>query len=217
MGAAAAQALQRILRRLGQPAAGGLAALQLVKQRLLGRLLAVAQQVGRQHRAMKGDEPRFARNRQVQGGDVAVADKRLGVAAQQLKVNLRQQARAAIAAAQANDGVHARVGKGGVQLLQALGVAGGQIVVLHPSAGVGAGVELRDKAARAQPVGHFLRAPGCGRGRRQHGHRAARAQSPHQAQASDRRGVARHGGRAAQLGVGRWGFKERIATAAAGL
>lgn len=71
LGAAAAQALQRELRWLGQPSARTLATLQLVKQGLLGRRLAIAQQVRCQHGAVKADKASFARYRQVQRGDVA--------------------------------------------------------------------------------------------------------------------------------------------------
>ncbi len=218
---AAAQAVQRELWRLRQPTARLLAALQLGEQRRLGGFLAVAQQVGGEHGPVEADKARMARQGQVQGGDVAVAHEGFGVAAQQRKVDACQQPRAAVAAAQANNGVHAGVGKGAVQLVQPLRIAGGQVVVLLrvARARVGAGVQARHKTALHQPVGHLLRAPCCGRGRGQHRHRAPAGQRRYGLQALHQPWGAWHGGGAHQRLAGcgrleRWGV---AATAAAGL
>jgi hypothetical protein len=64
----------------------------------------------------------------MQRGDVAVADQRLGVA-RSGRSRAVEQAHAAVAAAHAQDGVDGRIGKGIVQVLQALLVAARQVAL----------------------------------------------------------------------------------------
>ena len=78
--------------------------------------------------------------------DIAVADKRLGAAADQIEVEIRQGAGGAIAAAQADDAGHIRIGEHRVQIGGALLIRAGEIAVTpkQMAAGLGAKTEQLD-------------------------------------------------------------------------
>ena len=129
-----------------------------------GRRLLVTQQVGIEQRAVEGDEPGVTADRQMQRGDVAVADKRLGVAAQQIEVDPVQQARRAVATAQTDDRVNFRVGERGMQVIEANVIAAGQVAVLF----VDTGKHPQPVTPGAHPLHGFFGVQRTGPGRGDH-------------------------------------------------
>ncbi|MNL33235.1 hypothetical protein D3C87_1551320 [compost metagenome] len=109
---------------------------QHVEKRRLGGLLPVAQQIGIEQRAMKRHKPCIATDRQVQRGDVAVADERFGVTAQQLEIDVIEQPRRAITTAQANDRIDLVIGERRVQVVEADLIAASQVTLLLVDTGV---------------------------------------------------------------------------------
>ena len=97
-------------------------------------------QVTRQHGRMQAGNAQAIQQR-VQRRHVAVADQQLGVALQERRVHAGQQTPAAVAAAQAVDGVHILVGKSRVQVSQPLFVGARQIALLLGAAWVELGAQ----------------------------------------------------------------------------
>ncbi|MNN73780.1 hypothetical protein D3C81_1899290 [compost metagenome] len=83
---------------------------------------------------MEGHETRVAADRQVQRGDIAIANEWLGILAQQLEIDAIQQPRGTVSAAQANNRIDLRVHERGVQVVESHIVAAGQVAILleHP-------------------------------------------------------------------------------------
>ncbi|MNF92901.1 hypothetical protein D3C84_755600 [compost metagenome] len=105
-----------------------------VEERGLGRWQPFAQQIGVEQRAVEGHETRVAADRQMQRGDVAIADEWLGVLAQQLEIDAIEQPRGTVSAAQANDRIDLGIHERGMQVIESHLVAAGQVAVLleHP-------------------------------------------------------------------------------------
>ena len=101
--------------------------------------------------------------RQQQRRDVAEADDRLGVGARRVQVEVRQQARAAPAAARADDAVDARVQKGVAEVGGAVAVGAGEVA--EAAQGVRADARLEPERLpallRAADVGAAHRAGGA--------------------------------------------------------
>ena len=114
----------------GKHAAGPHCPLSMLKNEDSVGCCLLAQQIGVEQRAMEGHETRIAADRQVQRGDVAVADEWLGVVAQQLEIDAIEQTRRTVAAAQANDRIDFGVGERGMQVIESHIVAAGQVAVL---------------------------------------------------------------------------------------
>lgn len=104
-------------------------AAQHLPQRRLGRRLLLRQQIGFEQRPMEGHEPGMASDGHMQRGDIAVAHEGFGMARQQSEVDLVQQTGRAVATTQAENGIHFRIGKRVVEVLQAGLVATGQIAL----------------------------------------------------------------------------------------
>lgn len=102
---------------------------------------------------MEGQQPGMPVDRRMQRGDVAVADQRLGVAPDQFKVELVKQAHAAVAPTHAQDGVHGRIGKRCMQVLQALLVRPRQVALRLQ----GTRVDTAPVAAVNEPLANLLR------------------------------------------------------------
>ena len=97
----------------------GLLPAEHAQQGGFGRLLFVTQQVRVKHCPVKGHKACVTGDRQMQRRDVAVPCKRLGMAAQELKIDAVKQARATIATAQAENRINAVVRKCVMQITQA--------------------------------------------------------------------------------------------------
>ncbi len=122
-------------------------------------------------RPMKGDEAREAVDCVERRRDVAVPDERLRVLPDRLVVEVRQDSRGSIASANAPDGVHFRVGKGGVQVGGPLRVGPREVPELLP----GVLHQLRREAERSDDLDRdFVRLVVEGRrGRTDQGNRVA--------------------------------------------
>ncbi|MNG11584.1 hypothetical protein D3C84_951340 [compost metagenome] len=108
---------------------------QHIEEGRFRRFLLVTQQVGIEHRTMKGHETGITTDRQMQRGDVAVADKRLGVVTQQIKINAIEQPGRAVTTPQADDGIHLTVGERSMQIAKSHLVATGQVAVFFVDPG----------------------------------------------------------------------------------
>ncbi len=78
---------------------------------------------------MKGHETRVTVDGKVQRRDIAITHERFGIGANQLEVQPVEQARCAVAATQAEDGIDLRIGKSRVQVAQAHVITAGQVAV----------------------------------------------------------------------------------------
>ncbi|MNH34498.1 hypothetical protein D3C79_950990 [compost metagenome] len=108
---------------------------QHVEERRLGRYLLLTQQVGIEQRTMKGHEAGITTDRQMQRSDVAVADERLGVVTQQIKIDAVEQPGRAITTAQADDRIHLAVGERCMQIVESHLVTAGQVAVFFVDPG----------------------------------------------------------------------------------
>ncbi|MNV71342.1 hypothetical protein D3C71_1643550 [compost metagenome] len=79
---------------------------------------------------MERHEAGITTDRQMQRSDVAVADERLGVVAQQFEINAIKQPRRTVSPTQANDGVDFVIGERRVQVIEPHLIAAGQVTVL---------------------------------------------------------------------------------------
>ncbi|MNL19781.1 hypothetical protein D3C87_1410010 [compost metagenome] len=84
---------------------------------------------------MERHEAGITTDRQMQRGDIAVADERLDVVAQQFEINAIEQPRCAVTTAQANDGIDFIISECPVQVIEPHLIAAGQVAVLLVDAG----------------------------------------------------------------------------------
>ncbi|MNF97220.1 hypothetical protein D3C84_800400 [compost metagenome] len=134
--------------------------LEHIEKRRLGWLLLFAQQIRVEHRPMKGHEACITADRQVQRGDVAVADERFGVAAQQVEVDAIKQSWRSVTATKTDDRIDLAVGECGVQVSEPHFVATGQVAVPL----VHAGIHPQRITASAHPGDGFFGVQRCGSG-----------------------------------------------------
>src|SRR6185312_11493883 len=114
----------------------------------------VAAEVSGDERAVEGGESGLVEEPALDSGEVAVGDERLGIGADEIEVEAVKQIVGAVTAARGEDGANFGIGKGGVEIGEAIGggcgkirrglaggvVAGGRVV----AAGAQGGDFLRD-------------------------------------------------------------------------
>ena len=90
---------------------------------------------------MKGDQPRLGENAVEQRGNIAVTEQHLGIVANALIVEQRQEARRAIATMQRKDRVHRLIGEHCIEVSSPFGVTPGQVTM--PAVKVGTLLDLK--------------------------------------------------------------------------
>ncbi len=97
---------------------------------------------GAAHRPVEGDDAGRLVQRQEEGGDVGVADDRLGMAEQRLEVDRAEDPGDAVAAAQTPDGVDGGIAEGLVEVGEAGLVGAGEVAVAIEHVGAGHRLEV---------------------------------------------------------------------------
>ncbi|MNE49538.1 hypothetical protein D3C80_1440630 [compost metagenome] len=143
-----------------------------VEEGRLGGLLLVAQQIRVKQWPMKRHETRVAADRQMQRGDVAVANERFGVITQQPEIDAIEQPGRAVTTAQADDRIDVIVGECAVQVIESYIIATGQVAVFL----VDTGKHFQRVTPGAHPLHGFIGVQRRGTGGRNHANRAFRRQ-----------------------------------------
>ncbi|MNE31311.1 hypothetical protein D3C80_1248710 [compost metagenome] len=110
---------------------------------------------------MKGNQPGLAVDGRVQRGDVAVADQRLGITPNELKIEPIEQTHAAVPPAHAHNRIDGWIGEGIVKVLQPLLIGTCEVTLglFHPR------VDTATVATPGKPLAGLLRIQPCRTGR----------------------------------------------------
>ncbi|MNN25214.1 hypothetical protein D3C81_1386730 [compost metagenome] len=124
---------------------------------------------------MEGHESCVTTDGQVQRGDIAVANEWLGMAAQQVVIDPVEQARRAVAAAQANDGIDLGISECRMQITQTHVVTASQIAVFF----INTGKHLQPITAGSHPSHRLIGVQSTRAGRRNDADQPFRGQCRH--------------------------------------